>query len=142
MAPSVINRRGCFVWSQLRWPKHSHNLSVMIRAFSALFLSLILAMTGHSAAVARSAPDAVDQWVLCTGLGTTVIYTDAEGRPTAAPHLCPDCVVSLDAAILPAFTPLPADMGISTLLCMAQSDAVQRLRPMQTPPARGPPFVI
>mmetsp|Transcript_32491 Transcript_32491/g.62592 ORF Transcript_32491/g.62592 Transcript_32491/m.62592 type:complete len:81 (+) Transcript_32491:107-349(+) len=73
----------------------------MIRALLSITLSLVLVLTSHSAGMAKASPAAVDQMVICTGLGTTVIYTDADGRPTTTPHLCPDCVVHLDGAVVP-----------------------------------------
>ena len=83
----------------------------MTRAISALILSLVLALTSHSAAVARSGPDAVGQMVICTGFGDEILYTDADGQPTSAPHLCPDCVINLDASVVSFWTPAVIMVG-------------------------------
>lgn len=60
------------------------------RTYIALLLSLMLALTGQSMAVARGAAAATGQMVLCTGAGVMAVYIDAEGNPTSAPHICPD----------------------------------------------------
>lgn len=111
----------------------------MTRAVLALFLSLALALTSHSVAVAKSAPAAVDQIVICSGFGATVIYTDADGQPTSAPHLCPDCIVHLDAGILPAFDMSPEALVVSTHLTVRTDDAVIRAKPLPNRPVRAPP---
>jgi hypothetical protein len=114
----------------------------MNRKIVAFFLSLVLALTSHSAAVANGSSAAVDQMVICTGLGATVIYTDAEGQPTSAPHRCPDCVMHVGAGLLPE---VGAPLGLATAsgrlaLPRAQVDAssVQALSFL----ARGPPDLI
>ena len=45
-------------------------------------------------ATARGASAATGQMVICTGTGPVVVYIDDEGQPTAAPHICPDCVLA------------------------------------------------
>lgn len=57
--------------------------------------------TSHSAAVARGATQAVDQMVICSGTTVAVVFIDADGQPTTAPHLCPDCALHLFAAVAP-----------------------------------------
>ncbi|MEO9650802.1 MAG: hypothetical protein ABJ360_06290 [Roseobacter sp.] len=71
--------------------------------FFGVFLALMLVLTGQSMAVARGSMAAAGQMVICTGVGTTTVYIDAEGNPTAAPHVCPECIASLwDCVIQPA----------------------------------------
>ncbi|MEE4189855.1 MAG: hypothetical protein V2I76_15600 [Roseobacter sp.] len=54
-------------------------------------------------AAVRAAPDAMGQIVICIGSATSVIFTDSEGRPTQAPHICPDCIVTFaDGVTAPA----------------------------------------
>ena len=67
------------------------------RSFVAICLAFVLALTGQSMVVARGSAHATGQMVLCTGSGTTVVYVDEIGAPTAAPHICPDCTLSLIA---------------------------------------------
>lgn len=60
------------------------------QTFTALLFAMMLALTGQSMAVARGASAATGQMVLCTGAGPLAIYVDAKGKPTSAPHICPD----------------------------------------------------
>lgn len=85
---------------------------------------------------------AVDRMVICTGLVASVVYTDADGQPTSAPHLCPDCVMHLAFGVLPF-----ADMAAGPVMLTARrtvplSDATLWSRPDVTVQARGPPDVI
>lgn len=73
----------------------------MLRVLSSVLLSLVLVVTSHSAAMARGAPHAVDQMVICVGAAAVVVYVDDEGQPVEAPHLCPDCALHLLAALVP-----------------------------------------
>lgn len=114
----------------------------MTRAYTALLLSLMLALTSHSGAVARAMPDAVGQMVICTGVGETLVYADAEGQPTSAPHLCPDCVVYLVAGGLPAIALVPAPSGQSKAGTTPLQDKVQQQKPDHGFSPRAPPFAI
>jgi hypothetical protein len=114
----------------------------MTRAISALILSLILALTSHSAAVARSGPAAVGQMVICTGFGDEILYTDADGQPTSVPHLCPDCVINLDASVVSFWTPAVIMVGATQLQAATAQDVVERIDRTTGPPVRGPPCTI
>ena len=46
-------------------------------------------------ALARTAPAPAGEIVLCTGSGAATVAVDAQGRPTGAVHICPDCALSL-----------------------------------------------
>src|SRR6056297_1935912 len=69
------------------------------RAYLAFALAFVLTFTGQSMALARTAPDPAGQMVLCTGSGPVTVLLDAEGQPTGAVHVCPDCTLSLLAAV-------------------------------------------
>ncbi|MCE8008002.1 hypothetical protein [Aestuariivita sp.] len=56
-------------------------------------LAFCLVITGQVVAQAKAAAPATGQMVLCVGAGSIVVFTDAEGKPTSAPHLCPDCTL-------------------------------------------------
>ena len=114
----------------------------MMRAFFALFLSLMLALTSHSVAVAKGAPAAVDQMVICTGHGATVVYTDAEGQPTTAPHLCPNCVMHLDEGVLPVFGASPIALSVVRRGTVLIDTSAIASKTTQSPPARGPPGAV
>ena len=70
-------------------------MGVSMRSFAAAALCLLLVLTSQSMAVARGASAATGQMVLCIGSTTQTVYVDAEGQPTTAPHLCPDCILVL-----------------------------------------------
>ena len=57
-------------------------------------LALGLVVSGHAAASAKGASPATGHMVLCIGTGLVVVFTDEDGQPTAAPHLCPDCMLA------------------------------------------------
>lgn len=65
----------------------------MMRGIVSFVTSLLLVLTSHSMAQARNAADATDQMVICAGSQAVVIYIDAQGTPTHAPHVCPDCAL-------------------------------------------------
>ena len=65
------------------------------RAYLGLALALVLTLTGQTMALARTAPDPAGHMVLCTGTGPVTVLIDAEGQPTGAVHICPDCALSL-----------------------------------------------
>lgn len=113
----------------------------LTRPLSALFLALLLALTGQSMAVARGATSPTGEMVLCIGGGPVVVPVDAEGNPVSAPQYCPDCVMSLLEAIAPAFD-MPAQdfgkgqrLGIASLKSLVGSDC-------PSPQARGPPVSV
>lgn len=75
-------------------------MSLRVRPFViTLFVALSLVMSGQIAAQAKGASPATGHMVLCTGSGAVVVFTDADGRPTAQPHICPDCVLSALSAV-------------------------------------------
>ena len=45
-------------------------------------------------AVVRGASVAAGETELCIGGQIVSVYTDAEGNPTQAPHVCPDCIIT------------------------------------------------
>jgi hypothetical protein len=79
----------------------------------------LMAATGQTMAAARGAAAATGQMVICTGQGPVTVYTDAEGQPTGAPHLCPDCVLNHFQALLPEATQALRAQGSSETLASA-----------------------
>jgi hypothetical protein len=75
----------------------------MVRIFFAFCLSIIPALTSYSASMAQHAAGAAGKIVVCTSLGSSIIYTDIDGQPEAAPLFCPDYIIQLDSITLPAF---------------------------------------
>ncbi|WP_254429185.1 MULTISPECIES: hypothetical protein [unclassified Ruegeria] len=70
-------------------------------------LSLLVTLTGQGFAVSRGVDAAVGQMVLCTGSGPVVVYVDAEGQPTQAPHFCPDFALTVLGAVSMAEAAIP-----------------------------------
>jgi hypothetical protein len=112
----------------------------MRRGFPALILSLLLAVTSVTQAIARGQGTGVTEAVICAnGMAITVLL-DAQGNPVPQHAHCPDCLVLAhaagDTARLPEFRPA------------ARPDPVVALRPLSAPPApiaaaapRGPPVL-
>lgn len=63
-------------------------------------------------AVARGAAAATGQMSICIGAETKTVYVNAQGNPTAPPHLCPDCVLAFADA--ERFDPLPFEVFATT----------------------------
>lgn len=59
-----------------------------------LVLALVLAVTSYQMALVRGAAAASGQVALCVGETVQIVYVDADGAPTVAPHICPECIVA------------------------------------------------
>ncbi|HKL54704.1 MAG TPA: hypothetical protein VJ893_01145 [Roseovarius sp.] len=73
-----------------------------LRAYLGIALALVMVLAGQALAVARTAPDAAGQIEICTGTGPVMVMVDAEGQPTGATHICPECALALFQAITPS----------------------------------------
>jgi len=107
----------------------------------AISLTLLLALTSQTMAVARGAPPPVGHAVLCTGQGTITVLVDADGQPTGEVHICPDCALGLFNAL----TPAQPDLAIETGTTRAEPfDLKMEFRPALCCAfaARAPPAVI
>ncbi|WP_299164643.1 hypothetical protein [uncultured Tateyamaria sp.] len=113
----------------------------MMRACLSILLSLMLLVTSHSMAVARGADRAVDRIVICTGTTVSAIYVDADGQPTQAPHLCPDCALHSTDALTPSAISLTAPTRFHVLQVW-EPVAFAEHRASGRPGARAPPLVI
>ncbi len=69
------------------------------RQFFAYALIALLAWAGAPMAVAKGAAHPVGMIVICSGHDTLVVLVDADGQPTQAAHLCPDCGPGLSAVM-------------------------------------------
>ena len=110
----------------------------MIRLLTSLTLALVMALSSQSMAVARGAAPATGQMVLCVGAGTVMVYTDADGRPTSAPHICPDATLNvlLNLAVPDVVAPVTL-----TGFNVAHAAGLRFVVPLPrlAPPSRGPP---
>ena len=103
-------------------------------------LVLALTLTGQSMAMARGATDAAGQMVICTGAGVVVVHVDAEGNPTGPPHICPDCALTVIAALeAPDSLDIPAS-GAWERARVTAHDLPMPGEAAQIPLARGPPL--
>lgn len=106
-----------------------------------LVLSLLVILTGQGVAASRGLDRAVGHMVLCTGDGPVVVYMDADGQPTQAPHFCPDHALTLLGAIALADPVLPEAPGHADPTPLRKADSLIAL-PIPFRPARAPPGVI
>ena len=101
-------------------------------------LAGVIVLTAQSAALARTMPDASGQMVICTGTGPMVVLFDENGDPLETPQICPDCVMSLLAALDTdnfGFAPL----GRWGLQQEHAGQSLRRHMRLGTPNARAPP---
>lgn len=80
-----------------------------LRAFSLLWMVLVLATSSVTMAMARHQPRAMGEIDLCTGYGMVSVAVDAQGEPIGPLMPCPDATPALaaltDAAIPVIRTP-------------------------------------
>jgi len=101
-------------------------------------LSLLVILTGQGVAASRGMDRAVGHMVLCTGSGPVVVYMDAEGQPTRAPHFCPDYALTLLGALAVAAPELPrAPEPDFPVPARAKTNLIAL--PVPNRPARAPP---
>lgn len=72
-----------------------------MRLFTALMLTVMLATSSLTMALARGQAMAAGEMVLCTGSGPVSIAVDAQGTPTGAVMHCPDCLAADLMAVAP-----------------------------------------
>lgn len=111
-----------------------------LRTYLALALALLLAFTGQTMAMVRTAPAPVGEMVLCTGAGPVTVQIGADGQPTdgAPRHLCQDCALHFFTAVLPPVQdegPAPRIVRPSSVREALASNVPVTRRPT----ARGPP---
>lgn len=102
-------------------------------------LSLLVILTGQGFAASRGIDHVAGQVVLCTGGGPVVVYVDAEGQPTRAPHYCPDFALNLLGAIHEAPTAVPSAPSNALPAPLLQSQDLIAA-PLPRHPARAPPI--
>jgi len=109
-----------------------------LRTITTLALCLFLAATSVTLAVARGAPGPVGVMVICTSEGMSRVTVDADGQPTAPPHVCPDCLLALHATAPRDPLPAPRDACVSARTPFADArHATTPARPAML--ARAPP---
>ena len=137
--PAGVSRlRGRFYLPQLQQMLGVDRSLAMARIAFRLALVMALVLTSYGAASARGAAPAVDRMVICAGHDVVVVYLDAEGHPTHAPHLCPDCVMHLLADV-PAPMSLAAPGQLRQLAWQDRVTSQDVRRPSLPISSRGPP---
>jgi hypothetical protein len=111
------------------------------RSFIAVLLAFVLGLTSQSMAAARGASAATGQMVLCTGTGPVAVYLDAEGKPTSAPHICPDAALNVlvDGAVTLLDPPAQLIVFRAVVVLTEVSEPIQ---PKLRPDTRAPPVFV
>ena len=113
----------------------------VLRIYLAMMLSLLLVLTGQSVAESRGIGMAQGQMEICTGTGPVMIYVDAQGQPTKAPHYCPDYALTLLSAL--AVADITAPYAPSVVAMQAVTGRAQVLTAVVFRAlARAPPILI
>ncbi len=113
----------------------------MLRLINALFLSLMLALTSYSMAVARGqSPDIGTDMVICTGVGMVTITIGPDGEPVEATHICPDAMSIFAATMTPH--DIPAQPTALQWRVMVPDAALTQPQETLSPSARGPPLDV
>lgn len=116
----------------------------MTRAILSIFLSLLLAVTSATFAVARGQSAAVlagvTEMVICSNGAAVSVLVDSAGNPVEPHHHCPDCLVALDLP-RPAG---PAPQAAPVLFAQALPQPAAEVGPVRLVLAaapRGPPVL-
>ena len=112
----------------------------ILRTYAGIVLALMLAFTSRSMAAACGMLNAAGEIILCTSEGIVSVAVDENGQPVEAPHICPDCAMSLFAFVADTSAlPLRPLGSVETL---SPVGAAHRASMQEVPAtARGPPMV-
>ena len=72
---------------------------IHLRSYLAFLLVVVMVLTSQSMALARGSVMSAGQIVLCTGTGPVLVDVDKDGQPITPPHFCPDCALTVLAAV-------------------------------------------
>ncbi len=112
-----------------------------LRRLISLTLVALLLMTSQSMAALRGASEATGHFVICSGTQTQIIYVDASGAPTVAPHFCPDCALADIAGTAPPRLVAPSTLR-ATYLSRGWHTSVHVLPVDRANHSRAPPVLI
>lgn len=99
MGAAIRSRVGFALEAVAKQDHTDPEMNAVARIYLALTLSLVLVLTGQSLAQSRGVTMAQGQMEICTGTGPVMVYVDADGQPTQAPHYCPDFALTLLSAL-------------------------------------------
>ncbi|KUJ76135.1 hypothetical protein AVO45_12520 [Ruegeria marisrubri] len=114
-------------------------MKTVLRAYLALALAMLVALTGQGLAASRGLNAAVGQMEICTGTGPVVVYMDEQGQPAQPPHYCPDYALTVLGAIAPDQAPVP----VAPPRAMPEPSRTAHSlisQPLPATPARAPPL--
>ena len=73
---------------------------MMTKSITAIALAIMIALTSGAMAIARGqATSMMGTIVICSGHGPVTLNVDAQGQPVEALHICPDCAMTVLAAL-------------------------------------------
>ena len=110
--------------------------TVRTSGLAALVLCLAVSSVGMAAARGMATP--AGTMILCTGHGIVTVWVDDAGQPVETVHLCPDCALSLFAAVAPDAAPFGASPRWRRVH-RAKAPQILTARSRHPAQARGPP---
>lgn len=113
-----------------------------LRISLAALVAFALILTGSVAMQMRASPGPVGpsgQMVICTGQGPVMVQVGADGQPTGAVHICPDCMVHALSSVLPQSLPVVRAVSVS-MVHIESPDSLVGTHARTTPQARAPPL--
>lgn len=118
---------------------HIGTMFRLSRILLSVCLALSLSAAGQAAAASKGVSPVTGAMTLCIGQGIVVVFTDEDGQPVTAPHLCPDCTLALLAGLSPPdmLAALPAG-GCRAAATPAVAPVLRQAVPAIVLP-RGPP---
>lgn len=114
---------------------------IRLRPLFAWFLVAVIVATSGAMAAARGQAAISGQMVLCTGTGPVTVNVDAEGQPVGPAHFCPDCALSLLAAV-PLAAPSVFFAPRAVPVRFDRSHRALRRPGLLRPRARAPPVLL
>lgn len=111
------------------------------RPITALLLSLVIAFTSLSMALARGQSNQLSVITICNGSIAQKIVVDENGQPVTAKHTCPECSLNLfDLTRLAGALSPPSQASQRAYLSAMSTIGISRFIPV--PSARGPPQIV
>ncbi|GAA6190280.1 hypothetical protein [Phaeobacter sp. NW0010-22] len=138
---AIRSRAGFALEAAYKQDHTDPEMKTVVRIYLAVMLSMVLALTAQGLAQSRGVSMAQGQMEICTGTGPVMVYVDADGQPTQAPHYCPDFALTLLSALGVADITAPrgpAGMSVNGAKGYAQVPTAVVLRAS----ARAPPALI
>lgn len=111
-----------------------------LRPLVAVCAVFVLLVTAGMSGAARGQAKVAGEIVICSGQGAVTLTVDADGNPTGPVHWCPDCVLTLLAAVAGPGASPAVPFGVIRAQWGHAVD-VHAAGALTPPQARGPPLV-